>query len=89
MIIYIRTDRYFRKFSTTSIRYLPRPKFSIYQRILEQIHHLCQENETKTCIIEALIENQKDFQNITKRHKKAGTMTLRKIIEQANTQKIT
>ena len=33
--------------------------------LLEQIHHLCQENENKTCIIQALNENQNDFQNIT------------------------
>ena len=34
--------------------------------LLEQIHHLRQENKNKTCIIQALIENQNDFQNITK-----------------------
>ena len=33
--------------------------------LLEQIHHLCQESENKTCIIQALNENQNDFQNIT------------------------
>ena len=44
--------------------------------LLEQIHHLCQENEN--CIIKALTENQNNFQNITKQAQKAGTTTLRK-----------
>ena len=48
--------------------------------LLEQIHHPRQENEYKTCIIQALIENQNNFQNITKGTQKTGTMTLRKII---------
>ena len=44
--------------------------------LLEQIHHLRQENEN--CIIKALTENQNNFQNITKQAQKAGTTTLRK-----------
>ena len=48
--------------------------------LLEQIHHLRQENENKTCIIQPLIENQSDLQNITKWTQKTGTMTLRKSI---------
>ena len=35
--------------------------------LLEQIHHLPQkEKENKTCIVQVLIENQNDFQNVTK-----------------------
>ena len=47
--------------------------------LLEQIHHLRLENQNKTCIIQALNENQNDFQNITKQTQKTGTMTLRKM----------
>ena len=44
---------------------LTQTNFSIYQ-LLEQIHHPCDESENKTSIIQAPIENQNNFQNITK-----------------------
>ena len=44
---------------------LTQTNFSIYQ-LLEQIHHLCDESKNKTSIIQAPIENQNNFQNITK-----------------------
>ena len=65
MIISIRASGYFPKFSTTNIRCLPKQNSLIYQ-LLEQIHHLCQEGENKTSIIQAPIKKQNNFQNITK-----------------------
>ena len=65
MIISITASGYFQKFSTTNIRCLPKQNSLIYQ-LLEQIHHLCQEGENKTSIIQAPIKKQNNFQNITK-----------------------
>ena len=48
----------------------PGQNYQYINVLLEQIHHLGQENENKTCIIQELIENQNDFQNITKRTQK-------------------
>ena len=44
----------------------PEQNSQFFNVLLEQINHLRQENENKTCIIQALIDNQNDFQNITK-----------------------
>ena len=44
----------------------PEQNSQFFNVLLEQINYLRQENENKTCIIQALIDNQNDFQNITK-----------------------
>ena len=49
-----------------------------YPILLEQIHHICQENQSKTCIIQALIENQNDFQNILKGTPKSSNKAFKK-----------
>ena len=44
----------------------PEQNSQFFNVLLEQINYLRQENENKTCIIQALIDNQNYFQNITK-----------------------